>query len=115
MFFPAHRDLKGCRKKPGTPGRSSMISGISYEKIVQKKDPGNGTQSARSARKCRAGIRTDARAQSNDGDCSMKHDIGEPEDKAYRIIPDSNAIIHDLPRMTAGAEPARTREPGVNG
>jgi len=29
----------------------------------------------------------------------MKHDIGEPEDKAYRIIPDCNAIIHDLPRM----------------
>jgi hypothetical protein len=35
---------------PGTTGRSYPISGISYEKIVQKKDPGNGTQSARNAR-----------------------------------------------------------------
>ena len=35
---------------PGTTGRSNPISGISYEKIVQKKDPGNGTQSVRNAR-----------------------------------------------------------------
>jgi len=35
---------------PGTPGRCTLISGKSYEKIVHKKDPGNDPQSARSAR-----------------------------------------------------------------
>jgi len=37
---------------PGTPGRSYPVSGISYEKIVQKKDPGNNPKSARSPRTC---------------------------------------------------------------
>jgi hypothetical protein len=31
----------------GTPGRSFPVSGISYDKIVQEKDPGNNPQSPR--------------------------------------------------------------------
>jgi hypothetical protein len=52
MFFPVYHDLLEYRIIPGTPGRSYPFSGISYEKIVQEKDPGNDTQSARSARTC---------------------------------------------------------------
>ena len=35
---------------PGNPGRCTLISGKSYEKIVQEKDPGNDHQVARVAR-----------------------------------------------------------------
>jgi len=41
---------------PGTPGRSYPFSGIFYKEIVLEKDPGNGTQSARSARKDGANV-----------------------------------------------------------
>ena len=41
---------------PGTPGRSDPFSGIFYKEIVLEKDPGNGTQSARSAWKDGANV-----------------------------------------------------------
>jgi hypothetical protein len=50
MFYPVYHERSEHQIIPGTPGRSYPFSGISYEKIVQEKDPGNGTQSARSAR-----------------------------------------------------------------
>ena len=115
MFFLAHRDLPCCRKGPGTPGRSYPFSGISYEKIVQKKDYRKCMQSARSARKCRAGFRTDARAQSNDGECTMKPVFDVPGDETYRVFSESNPIIHDMAGRATGAGPVFGRVPGVDG
>jgi hypothetical protein len=64
---------------------------------------------------CRAGIRTDGRAQSNDGEGTMKPVFDTQDNEAYRIIPDSNAIIHDMAGQAAGAGPVVGREPGVDG
>jgi len=56
---------------PGTIGTCTPFSGISYEKIVQEKDPGNRENSGYGAWSlvggCNAGVRAEAEARGETG------------------------------------------------